>query len=95
MASCVLPGRSNPFVHTRALAPEESMQRPENERLIALAAGGHNAALHAPRRFGKTTLLKQVLQSAIERDMPGVLIDLSDVLSIADVGRSRCWLWPD
>jgi Cdc6-like AAA superfamily ATPase len=85
MASSVLPGRSNPFVHARALAPEESMQRPENERLIALAAGGHNAALHAPRRFGKTTLLKQVLQSAIERDMPGVLIDLSDVLSIADV----------
>lgn len=41
--------------------------------------------LHAPRRFGKTTLLKQVLQEAVERDMAGVLIDLSDVLSTSDV----------
>lgn len=76
---------SNPFVYARALVPEESIRRVEGDRLLELAAGGHNAVLHAPRRFGKTTLLKQVLQDTAERDMPGVLVDLSDVLSTGDV----------
>src|SRR6266480_2801975 len=85
MPSRVLPPSTNPFVHARALLPEESIAREESERLVGLVAGGHNAVLHAPRRFGKTTLINHVLQRAMERDMPGVLIDLSDVLSIADV----------
>lgn len=41
--------------------------------------------LHAPRRFGKTTLLKQVIRDAAEQDVLGVLVDLSDVLSAGDV----------
>ena len=80
-----MPPGVNPFIHARVLSPEESIDRVEGRRLLELAAGGHNAVLHAPRRFGKTTLLKQVLQSASELDMPGVLVDLSDVLSVADV----------
>ena len=76
---------SNPFIYARALVPAESIPRVEGDRLLELAAGGHNAVLHAPRRFGKTTLLKQVLQDAAERSMPGVLVDLSDVLSTGDV----------
>jgi uncharacterized protein len=76
---------SNPFIYARALVSEESIQRVEGDRLLELAVGGHNAVLHAPRRFGKTTLLKQVLQEAVERDMSGVLVDLSDVLSTSDV----------
>jgi hypothetical protein len=76
---------ANPFVHARALVPEESIHRVEGDRLLELATGGHNAVLYAPRRFGKTTLLKQVLQDAAERDMPGVLVDLSDVLGTGDV----------
>jgi hypothetical protein len=76
---------ANPFIHARALVPEESIHRVEGDRLLELAAGGHNAVLYAPRRFGKTTLLKQVLQDAAERDMPGVLVDLSDVLGTGDV----------
>jgi hypothetical protein len=84
--SDVLPLITNPFVYARALLPEESIPRAaETERLLAMLAGGHNAVLHAPRRFGKTTLLKHVQQRAAELDMPGVLIDLGDVLSTADV----------
>jgi predicted AAA+ superfamily ATPase len=41
--------------------------------------------LYAPRRFGKTTLLNQILEMAMEVDMPGLRIDFSDVLSTADV----------
>jgi hypothetical protein len=77
---------SNPFVHARALTPDESIERDERARLLELASAGHNAVVHAPRRFGKTTLLKQVLRGASERDMPGVFVDLSDVLSVPDVG---------
>ncbi len=75
----------NPFVYARALLPEESIDRVERKRLLELAEGGHNTVLHAPRRFGKTTLLKQVLQGAEGLGVPGVLVDLSDVLSVADV----------
>lgn len=80
------PGReSNPFIYARALAAEEGVRRAEGDRLLAMAAGGHSAVLHAPRRFGKTTLLKQVLQDAAAQEIPGVLVDLSDVLSTSDV----------
>jgi AAA+ ATPase superfamily predicted ATPase len=74
----VLPAASNPFIHARALHPEA-------ERLLKLVAGGHSAVLHAPRRMGKTTLVKAVLQGALEREMPGILIDLSGVLSVTDL----------
>lgn len=77
---------SNPFVFARALTPQESMRRQEAAALIKRATGGHNVVLHAPRRFGKTTLLKQVLESVDAEDaIPGVLVDLSDVLTVADV----------
>jgi len=81
----ILPAATNPFVFARALAPDEAMDRPEAAVLVERAAGGHNAVLYAPRRFGKTTLLNQVLERAAELEMPGVRIDLTDVLSPADV----------
>lgn len=76
---------NNPFIHARALRPEESIPRVESTRLLELAAGGHNTVLHAPRRFGKTTALKQLLAAAEGRGLIGVMIDLSDILSVTDV----------
>ena len=81
----ILPLTRNPFIYARALAPDEAMTRPEAVQLLDRAAGGHNVVLYAPRRFGKTTLLNEVLVQATERDMPGVRVDLTDVLSAADV----------
>lgn len=83
--SDILPPAHNPFIYARALAPDEAMTRPESAELLDRAAGGHNVVLYAPRRFGKTTLLNEVLVQATERDMPGVRVDLTDVLSAADV----------
>lgn len=80
----ILPPAHNPFIYARALAPDEAMTRPETAELLDRAAGGHNVVLYAPRRFGKTTLLNEVLVQATERDMPGVRVDLTDVLSAAD-----------
>jgi uncharacterized protein len=78
--------RTNPFVYARALAPEEGLERPEEvESLLARATGGHHVTLYAARRMGKTSLLKQLRVAADREGIPNILVDLSDVLSTADV----------
>ena len=81
------PAALNPFVYSRPLAPQEAINRDEDvATLLDLAEGGHNATLFAPRRFGKTTLLKQLVEAAESRaGMLAVLVDFSDALSDADV----------
>jgi hypothetical protein len=81
------PAALNPFVYARPLAPHEAIGRDDDvARLLDLAEGGHNATLFAPRRFGKTSLLKQLVDAAEGRaGMLAVLVDFSDVLSEADV----------
>lgn len=77
---------ANPFVHARALAPEEAIgRRTEVDSLLRRAIGGHNVTLHGPRRTGKTSLLTQLAGAAERTRMPVVRVDLSDVLSPADV----------
>src|SRR5215211_6504404 len=77
----------NPFIFSRPVTAEEAIQRDGDvEGLLSLAEGGHNATLFAPRRYGKTTLLKQLVDAAERRaGMLGVLVDFTDVLSEADV----------
>lgn len=76
----------NPFVYSRALAPREGIERTaEVDALVERAAGGHSVVLYAARRMGKTSLLKQVRVAADGRGIVNVLVDLSDVLSVADV----------
>jgi uncharacterized protein len=57
----------------------------EAEDLLALAQGGHSFRLVGPRRYGKTTLLRRVLAGAEQQGMATVLVDLQDVLSIAEI----------
>ena len=80
-------GSLNPFVYARPLAPQEAISRDEDvSHLLTLAEGGHNATLVAPRRYGKTSLLKQLVDAGERQaDMVAVLVDFSDVLSEADV----------
>ncbi len=86
MTSKLSTARTNPFVYSRALAPTEAIERPDEvRRLLERAQGGHNVTLYAARRMGKTSLLKQLRVAANSREMPSVLVDLSDVLSVADV----------
>src|SRR5579884_3586078 len=58
---------------------------PEAEELFRLAVGGHSFRLVGPRRYGKTTLLRRVLEAADREGMATVLVDLQDVLSIAEI----------
>ena len=76
----------NPFRFSGPLTPEQMIDRdPEADDLLALADGGHSFRLVGPRRYGKTTLLRRVLQAAEHEGMATVLVDLQDVLSIAEI----------
>jgi hypothetical protein len=76
----------NPFRFSGPLAPEDMIDRdPEAEDLLALAQGGHSFRLVGPRRYGKTTLLRRVLETAEREKMAAVLVDMQDVLSISEI----------
>lgn len=76
----------NPFRFSGPLAPEDMIDRdPEADDLLALVEGAHSFRLVGPRRYGKTTLLRRVLQGAAQEEMATVLVDLQDVLSISEI----------
>jgi len=77
----------NPFVYSRPIAPDEIIDRDdETRRLLSSAVGGHYVRLYAPRRFGKTSLLRRVLRDAErEEGMVPILVDLYGILSLADL----------
>jgi hypothetical protein len=77
----------NPFVYSRPVPPEDVVDRDEEVRqLLRSAVGGHYVRLYAPRKYGKTSLLKRALHDG-ERDegLVPVLVDLYRVSSVADV----------
>ena len=77
----------NPFVYSRPIAPEDIIDREEEtHELLRKAVGGHYVRLYAPRKFGKTSLLKRALQDGEQQEgLIPVLVDLYRVVSIADV----------
>jgi uncharacterized protein len=76
----------NPFRFSGPLPPEDMIDRDhECDDLLALAEGGHSFRLVGPRRYGKTTLLRRVLSTAEREGVAAVLVDLQDVLSIAEI----------
>src|SRR5437763_11487389 len=78
---------TNPFVYSHPLAPDDIIDRDDETRqLPASAVGGHYVRLYAPRKYGKTSLLRRVLRDAgSEEGMIPILVDLYGVLSVADV----------
>lgn len=77
----------NPFVYSRPVSPEEIVDRDEETRtLLRNAVGGHYVRLYAPRKYGKTSLLKRVLAEGEKREgLIPVLVDFYGVVSSADV----------
>jgi uncharacterized protein len=77
---------ASPFIYDRPLQPEQMIDRKrEISELMRQADGGHSICLYAPRRFGKTSLLRSVLAEADRRlDMIAVHVDLSEILSQTD-----------
>jgi len=77
---------ANPFQFSGPLPPAEMIDREaEASDLLSLASGGHSVRLVGPRRYGKTTLLRKVLDDAENAGMATVLVDLEDVLSLGGI----------
>src|SRR3954469_13551075 len=77
----------NPFVYSHPLAPDEIIDRDDETReLLVHAVGGHYVRLYAPRKYGKTSLLRRALADGErEEGLIPVLVDLYRVASVADV----------
>jgi hypothetical protein len=77
----------NPFVYSRPISPEDIVDRDdETEQLLKNAVGGHYVRLYAPRKYGKTSLLRRALADGEKREgLVPVLVDLYGVVSLADV----------
>jgi uncharacterized protein len=77
----------NPFIYSHPIAPDDIIDRDdETKQLLTSAVGGHYVRVYAPRKYGKTSLLRRVLRDAErEEGMIPILVDLYGVLSIADV----------
>jgi uncharacterized protein len=77
----------NPFVYSRPISPDDLLDRDDETReLLKKAVGGHYVRLYAPRKYGKTSLLKRALRDGEEHEgLIPVLVDLYRVNSLADV----------
>jgi len=77
----------NPFVYSHPLSPEDIVDRDDETReLLRNVVGGHYVRLFAPRKYGKTSLLRRALRDGeAEEGLIPILVDLYRVSSIADV----------
>lgn len=75
-----------PFRYEEPLEPDELVDRAEElATLLARAEGGRNTRVTAPRRYGKTSLLRRLLRDADRDGVTGVYVDLYGVITVADV----------
>lgn len=78
----------NPFRYSEPLPARELIDRNvEATRLLDLAISGQNSRLVAPRRFGKTSLLRRVVEDARAEGWAAVYVDFFGVLTLADVAE--------
>ena len=77
---------ANPFVYEEAVAPEDLIDRKdETELVVERLVEGRNTRLAAPRRYGKTSLLRKVLREADRQGLVPVYVNFLGVLTEADV----------
>jgi hypothetical protein len=77
---------ASPFHHAGPVDPADLIDRdPEAAALLDRALDGHNSRLTAPRRYGKTSLLRRVQADARRHDMQPVYVNFFGVVSLADV----------
>ena len=76
----------NPFIYSHPVAPEDVIDRDaETKELLRNVVGGHFVRLFAPRKYGKTSLLRRAFRDGEREGLIPVLVDLYRVSSIADV----------
>lgn len=76
----------NPFRYSEPVPPEELIDRNDEAReIVTKAYSGTNTRLIAPRRYGKTSLLRRALHDAQNEGWAAVYVDFFGVLTLADV----------
>src|ERR671937_558583 len=77
----------NPFIYSHPVGPEDVIDRDgETNELLRNVVGGHFVRMFAPRKYGKTSLLKRALRDGEEHEgLVPILVDLYRVSSVADV----------
>jgi len=77
----------NPFRYSGPLLARADIidREGELEDMLGLAEGGHSIRLIGARRYGKTTLLTQLMADAEQSGLATALVDLEDVLSIGEL----------
>ncbi len=77
---------ANPFVFSEPVASADLLDRDaEAALLVERALGGHNSRLVAPRRYGKTSLLRRALADAAGQGLVSVYVNFFGILTQADV----------
>jgi hypothetical protein len=78
----------NPFRYSEPVPVEDLMNRDAEAReLLERADEGNNSRLVAPRRFGKTSLLRRVMYDAEKEGWATVYVDFFGVLTLADISQ--------
>lgn len=78
----------NPFRYSGPVEPQELIDRDaEAAQLLETAWEGNTSRLVAPRRFGKTSLLRRVLADASAQGWVTVSVDFFGVVTLADVAE--------
>lgn len=78
----------NPFRYSGPVPADELIGRDgEAVLLLERAEQGNNSRVVAPRRFGKTSLLRRVLQDAGREGWAVVFVDFFGVLTLVDIAQ--------
>ena len=78
----------NPFRYSGPVDADDLIDRDgEAERLSAAAWEGNNSRVVAPRRFGKTSLLRRVMAGVTDEGWEAVYVDFFGVVTLADVAE--------
>jgi hypothetical protein len=80
--------QGNPFRYSEPVPVDELIDRDtEAALLLRRASEGNNSRLVAPRRFGKTSLLRRALHDAEREGWAVVYVDFFGVLTLTDVAQ--------
>lgn len=85
---------TSPFVFDGPVSPDQLIGRQhEADTILAWAVSGRFTALVAPRRYGKTSLIRKVAADAARQDLTVIVADLFEVASMADLvlRLERAW----
>jgi hypothetical protein len=84
----MLTSMLNPFRYSEPVPPSELIDRDgEAELILRRALEGNNSRIVAPRRYGKTSLLRRVGEAAEAEGWAAVYVDFFGVLTLADVAE--------